>query len=615
MRKGFKEAALPFDLKLNPRRGLATWAGRRASDRILRYYRYLFTFPSMEFMLLVIVLAPTLSIVASLCMLYGFGSLPYSLPTALLGVVAPSLASDLLGMLLLRSDPLLTPRRLTIVSYSSSLLYPLLLPISLLSIPTGRPNLPVRFLLFLVALSSSLRVLVLLSLPPSPLRGIPSILLQPIASLLVIHRILRLGRLLVHAFISMAIPMIAVALVVLIVSRGGRRTLPLLRAFALAWTEGIGEPLEEEMDRIGETATLQIDVLYFLEDHQPKAALVTPYIHPGPFREIGSSVLPRSISEAFQRRYGCLALISHGVSTHDKDLTTRAEVERAVEALVSHPPSTEHTEAITPPVRVVHHGASAICQLFGDAALLILTLSPKSFDDLPDELREHLEEEASKRGLKAIVVDAHNSLKERNEITDEDLENLYAAAVEAMDGALKAERRSFAFGVYRITPREWSLEDGIGPCGISTLILRLEDEATYAYIFLDGNNLKAGLRERILAAVKELDIVEGEVMTSDTHLVNALGLTPRGYYTIGEQIEEGRLIEYVIEACRGALAEMKPGRVAHSRVTLREMRILGVGGLETFADILEHSFSLFRKASIALIPPSLLLSLLLLLLI
>lgn len=601
---------------MNPRRGLAAWAGRRASDRILKYYRYLFTFPSMEFMLLVIVLAPTLSIVASFYMLYGPGSLSYALSTALLGVIAPFLTSDLLAMLLLRSDPLLTPRRLTIVSYSSSLLYPLLPLISLLSLSTGRSDLPVRILLLLVALSSSLRSLVLLSLPPSPLRGAPSILLQPIASLLVIHRILHLGRLLlIYAFISTSIPMIAVALVVLIVSRGGRRALPLLRAFALAWAEGIGEPLEEEMDRIGETAILHIDVLHFLEDHQPKAVLVTPYIHPGPFREIGSSVLPRLISEAFQRRHGCLALISHGVSTHDRDLTTRAEVERAVETLVSHPPPAEHTAAITPPVRVVYHGASAVCQLFGDAALIILTLSPKSFDDLPDELRERLEEEASKRGLKAIVVDAHNSLKERAEVTDEDLENLYAAAVEAMDRALKAERRSFAFGVYRIIPREWSLEDGIGPCGISTLILRLEDGAAYAYIFLDGNNLKAGLRERILAAVRELDIAEGEVMTSDTHLVNALGLTPRGYYTIGEQIEESRLIEYVVEACRGALAEMKPGRVAYNRVTLREMRILGVGGLETFADILEHSFSLFRKASIALIPPSLLFSLLLLLLV
>ncbi len=570
----------------------------------------------MGFMLLVIVLAPTLSIVGSFSILYGLGSLPYALSTSLLGIVAPFLASDLLAMFLMRGDPFLTPRRLAIVSYSSSLLYPSLLLVTLISHITGRLDLPVRILLLLIAFSSSLRCLVLLSLPPSPLRGVPSILLQPIASLLIIHRILHLGPLpLIYLLISIAIPMIAVALVVFIISRGGKRTLPLLRAFALAWAEGIREPLEAEMDRIGETSTLHIDVLYFLEDHRPKAVLVTPYIHPGPFREIGSSVLPRLISEAFQRRYGCLALISHGISTHDRDLTRREEVERAVEVLVSYPPPAEHTATITPPVRAVYHEASALCQLFGDAALIILTLSPKSFDDLPDELRERIEEEASRRGLKAIIVDAHNSLEEGDELTDEDLENLYTAAVEAMDKALKAERYLFTFGAYRIIPDEWSLEDGIGPCGISTLVLHLEDGKTYAYIFLDGNNLKSGLRERILAAIKELDIVEGEVMTSDTHLVNALGLTPRGYYTIGEQIEEASLIKYVIETCRGALAEMKPGRVAHNKVTLRDMRILGVGGLETFADILEHSFSLFRKASIALIPPSLLLALLLLLLI
>jgi len=595
---------------------LAAWAGRRASDRILRYYRYLFTFPSMGVMLLVIVLAPTLSMVGSFSILHGLGGLPYAFSASFLGIVAPLLASDLLAMFLMRGDPFLTPRRLAIVSYSSSLLYPSLLLVTLVSHLTGRLDLPVRILLLLIAFSSSLRCLVFLSLPPSPLRGVPSILLQPIASLLIIHRILHLAHLpLLYAFISIAIPMIAVALVVFIIDRGGRRALRLLRAFALAWAEGIREPLEAEMDRIGETATLHVDVLYFLEDHHPKAVLVTPYIHPGPFREIGSSVLPRLISEAFQRRYGCLALISHGISTHDRDLTRREEVERAVEVLVSHPPPAEHTATITPPVRVVYHEASALCQLFGDAALIILTLSPKSFDDLPDELRERIEEEASRRGLKAVIVDAHNSLEECDELTDEDLENLYTAAVEAMDKALKTERYLFTFGAYRIIPDEWSLEDGIGPCGISSLVLQLEDGKTYAYIFLDGNNLKSGLRERILAAIKELDIVEGEVMTSDTHLVNALGLTPRGYYTIGEQIEEASLIKYVIETCRGALAEMKSGRVAHNKVTLRDMRILGVRGLETFADILEHSFSLFRKASIALIPPSLLLSLLLLLLI
>ena len=286
-----------------------------------------------------------------------------------------------------------------------------------------------------------------------------------------------------------------------------------------------------------------------------------------------------------------------------------------METLLSHPPSAEHTAAITPPMRAVHRTASALCQIFGDAALIILTLSPKSFDDLPDELRERIEDEASRRGLKAIVVDAHNSLGESDEMTDEDLQNLHRAAVEAMEKALKAERLRFTFGVHRVIPREWGLEEGMGPLGISALTLRLENGETYCYIVLDGNNLKAGLRERILQALRPLGIVEGEVMTSDTHLVNAIGLTPRGYYTIGEQMDEELLTKYIIDACRGALESMRPGGASHIRITLKGMRILGVGGLESLADILESSFSLFKRASITLIPTSLILSILLLLLI
>ena len=569
----------------------------------------------MEFMLSVIILSPTLSISAAFILLYGLGILPHALSTALLGVVAPLIASDVLGMLIMRGDPLLTPRRFSIVSYSSALLYPSLIIVVPIALLTGRLGLPVRILLLLIAVSSSLRCLVLLSLSPKPLKGVPSILLQPIGSLLILYRILCLDPLLlVYASISTAILLAAAALIVFIVGREGR-ALPLLRAFALAWTEGIGDALEEEMDRIGETSTLHIDALYLLEDEQPKAALITPYIHPGPFREIGSSILPKMISEALQRRYGCLALVAHGVSTHDKDLTRRREVERAVETLLSHPPSAEHTAAITPPMRAVHRTASALCQIFGDAALIVLTLSPKSFDDLPDELRERIEDEASRRGLKAIVVDAHNSLGESDEMTDEDLQNLHRAAVEAMEKALKAERLRFTFGVHRVIPREWGLEEGMGPLGISTLTLRLENGETYCYIVLDGNNLKAGLRERILQALRHMGMVEGEVMTSDTHLVNAIGLTPRGYYTIGEQMDEELLIKYIIDACRGALKSMRPGRVSHIRITLKGMRILGVGGLESLADILESSFSLFKRASIALIPTSLILSILLLLLI
>ena len=593
---------------------MEAWGGRRASERILRYYRYLFTFPSRGFMLLVILLSPSLSLSIAFSLLYGLGSLPHALSAALLGVVAPLLISDLLGMLLMRGEPFLTPRRLSIISYSSALLHPLLILASSLALLIGRPALPVRMLLFLVAVSSSLRCLVLLSLSTSPWRGLPLILLYPLSSLLLLHLSLHLSPLLLlYALIATAILMSSSLLLILIVGWRNRRTLPLLRAFALAWAEGVREPLEEEMDRMGEAATLHIDALYLLEAHQPRAALITPYIHPGPFREVGSSVLPRMISEALQRRYGCLALIAHGVSTHDRDLTTREEVKRAVDALTSTPLPGEAAATISPPMRADRNGASALCQLFGDTALIILTLSPRSFDDLPEDLRLRIEEEASERGLRAVVVDAHNSLGDVDEMTDEDLGGLYQAAMEAVERALAAPRHPFTFGVHRVVPREWGLEEGMGPCGISALALRLEGGETYVYVVIDGNNMKSGLRERLLEAVGELDVAEAEVMTSDTHLVNAIGVTPRGYYAVGERMDERRLKEYVVEACRGALSQMTPGAAAYHRVTLPEMRTLGVKGLEAFAEILEASFSLFKKSSLLLLPLSLLSSLLLLL--
>lgn len=594
---------------------MEAWAGRRASERILRYYRYLFTFPSMGLMLLVILLSPLISLSITFSIVYGINHLPIALALALLGVVAPLLASDLLGMMLMIGEPFLTPRRLSIISYSSALLHLLLIPASPISLLSGRLDLPLRMLLLLIAFSSSLRCLVILSLSTSPLRGVPPILLQPITSLSLVYIILDLTPLFVAlSIMATALLMFSALLLILIVGRRDRRTLPLLRAFALAWAEGVREPLEEEMDRFGEISTLHIDALYLVEEGRPKAAIITPYIHSGPFREVGSSILPMMISDAVERRYGCLTLVSHGVSTHDRDLTKRGEVVRAVKALLSTPLSLDREAAISLPVRVEIEGASALCQLFGDAALIILTLSPKSFDDLPDELRIRIQEEASRMGLRAIVVDAHNSLDDADSLTDEDLKNLHRAAVGAMERALATPRYPFSFAASRIIPKEWGLEEGMGPCGISTLTIRLEGGGTYAYIVLDGNNLKAGLRERILKAIRDLGFEEGEVMTTDTHIVNAIDLTPRGYYAIGERMEEKRLIEYVVEACMRALSDMVPGEAAYRRITLQEMRILGVKGLEAFADILESSFSLFKKTVLILAPFSLLLSFLLLLL-
>ena len=41
-------------------------------------------------------------------------------------------------------------------------------------------------------------------------------------------------------------------------------------------------------------------------------------------------------------------------------------------------------------------------------------------------------------------------------------------------------------------------------------------------------------------------------MSSDTHIVNAIGATDRGYHPAGEAMEHGRVLQYIEDALKGA---------------------------------------------------------------
>ena len=41
-----------------------------------------------------------------------------------------------------------------------------------------------------------------------------------------------------------------------------------------------------------------------------------------------------------------------------------------------------------------------------------------------------------------------------------------------------------------------------------------------AYILVDGNNMLAGLRERILKKIQSLGVANAEILTTDSHALN-----------------------------------------------------------------------------------------------
>jgi putative membrane protein len=178
------------------------------------------------------------------------------------------------------------------------------------------------------------------------------------------------------------------------------------------------------------------------------------------------------------------------------------------------------------------------------------------------------------------------------------VDNLHCAAVEAVKEARERKQFRFSVGLDRVVPEEWGLEEGMGSCGLSALVVRLESGRTCAYVVLDGNNIRSGLRERIIEALKPEIVDDAEVITSDTHMVNAIGATTRGYAPIGERTDDQRLTEYVVSTVKAAGSKLVRARTSYARTMVRGLTVLGEAGLNLLSDILESAFSLFKKVAL-----------------
>jgi predicted neutral ceramidase superfamily lipid hydrolase len=91
-------------------------------------------------------------------------------------------------------------------------------------------------------------------------------------------------------------------------------------------------------------------------------------------------------------------------------------------------------------------------------------------------------------------------------------------------------------------------------------------------------------------------------MSSDTHIVNAIGATDRGYHPAGEVMEHSRVLKYVEEVLRGT--ELSPAEVEFSRTAVEDVPIIGIKGIEILRDIVKTSFRVFIRTAATALPLS-----------
>jgi putative membrane protein len=367
----------------------------------------------------------------------------------------------------------------------------------------------------------------------------------------------------------------------------GVPSMPLFRAFMLNWVAGLNAPFEEFLEKLGENEDIEIALLKF-DSYTPKAAIIVPLVHPGPFKNIGSSLLPSMLKRDFEKEFGCDTCVPLGILGHELDLASQAQNHKIINQVIESANFSASAEKATPFVKVTDGFVTASCQVFGKTAFLSFTLAPKTTEDLPQQLGRIVNEEAEKLGLKCnIVVNAHNSINETVDL-EASLSTLSGVAAKCLKKAVSLPSYAFDIGASTVFPKEFGLKDGMGQGGITSIVVKVAEQKT-AYVVIDGNNMISGLREEILSALNSAGFHESEVFTTDTHAVSALILGRRGYHPVGEAMDHKTLIGYIQEATKAAAANLEPCRAGCLHLTVPKVRVIGEARLESLSLLVDKA--------------------------
>ncbi len=381
-------------------------------------------------------------------------------------------------------------------------------------------------------------------------------------------------------------------LFVFLVDRLGRSTygvpsMPLFRAFMLNWVAALNAPFEALLEKLGENENIEITLLKF-DSYKPKAAIIVPLVHPGPFKNIGSSLLPSLLKRDFEKEFGCDTCVPLGILGHELDLASQVQNQKIITEVIESAKFPASAYKASPFVKVTEGFVTASCQVFGNAFLLSFTLAPKTTEDLPQELGRIVNEEAEKLGLKcSVVVNAHNSI---NDIVDVEasIDTLRDVASKCLKKAVSMPSYTFEVGASTIFPTEFSLKDGMGSGGITAVVVNVAEQKT-AYVVIDGNNMVSGLREEILSALKSAGFHECEVFTTDTHAVSAVVLGRRGYHPVGEVMNHEILIRRITEVANEAASNLESCKAGCLRLVVPRVRVIGEERLASLSMLVDKA--------------------------
>ena len=343
--------------------------------------------------------------------------------------------------------------------------------------------------------------------------------------------------------------------------------LDLLSLFIAHLNEG-SNSLEGLFENMSEAIDTVVTFISFKTENGIKALFISPSVHPGPLGDLGVSNMPTILANKFEH----FTMVAHGPSTHDFNPIAVSELDKVETSVKKGLKKVSYSPKASKFVRYNSGKANIGVQFFNKGMVILSTFAPEAVDDI--EFGVGLTMMAQSRSRcnveNSIIVDCHSSFTpESGEVLPGNSEVFQL--IDVID-SINPEQPKYEvkIGCYENTMGDLGKTEGIGESGIKTIVIEVDDQRT-AYVLFDSNNMEIGFRQEIIDSVKNMDIDEIEVMTTDTHTVNTLS---RGYNPIGIA-KRPEIIEYVKISIDEAIKDLEKVEVGTGTEKIKNLNTFG----------------------------------------
>jgi putative membrane protein len=315
---------------------------------------------------------------------------------------------------------------------------------------------------------------------------------------------------------------------------------------------------------------------------QNKAALIFPYVHPGPFGTIGSSNLPERLTR-YTSEISKDIMVFHTATTNNNNCAGENEIESIGKAIKSMWAGDGQTDKMSRLVSLKSNGIRIDAISFNGRAIVALNPDRVSFDDiLYTEGQKAVAYLDESMGIHASIVDAQNNfVRGSREITDM---GPYLHGIHKAASRLKS-KYPCRIGYYQNRMSSKAL----GPMGIQALVMDYGDEKD-TMILTDSNNISHDLMEQVREDLKDKFKNIG-IYTTDNHVVNvgSLDMNP-----LGESGDLGDIRKMILETVLKASENIEDVRAIYGT---RKVRVK-MGSEDSYQTLMDTVFTSLKRARI-----------------